>query len=123
MRKIVDLLLSRAPMVVGAAALALVVGAPAWADEYDDALRCLLLIEFAKADYEAGNVDTLRDAGSFYIAETDRTRPPGLSDQQKLDRFSAVLEAIRAEGGLTSEANRATAIACPAKVNMPLVFP
>jgi hypothetical protein len=38
------------------------------ADEYDDALRCLLLIEFAKIDYEAGNIDALRDAGNLFTS-------------------------------------------------------
>lgn len=95
---------------------------PSLADEYDDALRCLLLIEFAKMDYEQGNIDTLRDAGNFYIAEADRTRPPGLSEQQKLDRFNGVLEAIRQEGGLSNETNRLTAKACTARFDLELIL-
>ncbi len=92
------------------------------ADEYDDALRCLLLIEFAKRDYAQGNVDTLRDAGNFYIAETDRTRPPELTDQQKLDRFNSVREAIFEEGGLSDEANQVTAKACTERVGLELIL-
>lgn len=93
------------------------------ADEYDDALRCLLLIEFAKIDYEAGNIDTLRDAGNLYIEETNRTRPPDLSEEQKLARFNAVLEAIQAEGGLGAAANRETAKACTARFDLALNLP
>ena len=106
------------------AALALVFGTgAAAADEYDDALRCLLLIEFAKIDYEAGNIDTLRDAGNLYIEETNRTRPTDLSEQQKLDRFNAVLAAIQAEGGLGNAANRETAKACTARFDLVLNLP
>lgn len=95
----------------------------ALADEYADALRCLVLIEFAKVDYETGNIDTLRDAGNFYIAETDRTRPAGLSDQQKLDLFTGMIDDIRNEGGLASEANKATAKACTERVKLTLTLP
>jgi hypothetical protein len=92
------------------------------ADEYDAALRCLLLIEFAKMEYEQGNIDTLRDAGNFYIEETNRTRPPDLTDQQKLERFNGVLEAIREEGGLSNETNKVTAKACTGRIDLELIL-
>ncbi len=105
-----------------AAAVVVAAAGSVRADEYDAALRCLLLIEFAKIDYEQGNIDTLRDAGNFYIAETNRTRPPDLTDQQKLDRFNGVLEAIRQEGGLSNETNRVTARACTARIDLELIL-
>ena len=109
-------------VVAYAAAVVTTSTGSARADEYDAALRCLLLIEFAKIDYEQGNIDTLRDAGNFYIAETDRTRPPELTDEQKLDRFSGALEAIRQEGGLSNETNRVTAKACAARIDLELIL-
>ena len=106
-----------------ALAITLALPAAASADEYDAALRCLVLIEIAKMDYTAENVDALRQAGDIYLAEAARTRPAGLSDQEKLDRYMAVVTRVQEEGGLSTEPNRAEAIACAAAHGIVLVLP
>jgi len=106
-----------------ALAVMLALPAAASADEYDAALRCLTLIEIAKIDYTAENVDALRQASDIYLAEADRTRPAGLSDQEKLDRYLAVVARVQEEGGLAAEAGRAEAVACAAAHGIDLVLP
>jgi len=109
--------------LAAALAITLAIPAAASADEYDAALRCLTLIEIAKMDYTAEDVDALRQTSDIYVAEADRTRPTGLSDQEKLDRYMAVVTRVQEEGGLSTEANRAEAIACAAAHGILLVLP
>ena len=93
--------------LAAALVVALALPAAASADEYSAALRCMTLVEIAKIDSTAENIDALRQASDIYVAESDRTRPAGLSDQEKLDRYMAVLTKVQEEGGLATEANRA----------------
>ena len=82
---------------------ALALASPAIADDYDDALRCVVLIGQAKEHYTAENVDALRQAGERLQQRADAARPPDLTDQQKIDRLTAVIDAINEEGGVANE--------------------
>lgn len=113
--------LTRLPPAIAVVALA--PPAIASADEYDAALRCLTLIEIAKMDYTAENVDALRQASDIYVAEADRTRPTGLSDQEKLKRYTAVVTKVQEEGGLATADTRAEAVACAAARGIDLILP
>lgn len=96
---------------------------PALADDYDDALRCVVLIGQAKDNYTAQNVDALREAGERLQARADAARPPDLTDQQKIDRLVAVIDEINAEGGIGNEWLRGEAVFCADMVEVSLTLP
>lgn len=96
---------------------------PAMADDYDDALRCVVLIGQAKDSYTAANVDALREAGDRLQARADAARPSDLTDQQKVDRLVAVIDEINAEGGIQNEWLRGEAVFCANMVEVDLSLP
>lgn len=96
---------------------------PALADDYDDALRCVVLIGQAKERYTADNVDALRAAGDRLQARADEARPPDLTDQQKIDRLVAAIDAVNAEGGIANEWLRGEAVFCANMVEIDLTMP
>ncbi len=93
------------------------------ADDYDNALRCMIYIELAKENYTAANVDALRAAGDKMVEWTDSARPADLTDQQKLDRWSAALAGVQQEGGLSSPAGRQATIECAGYFDIELTLP
>lgn len=103
--------------------LALTLSPPAFADDYDDALRCVVLIGQAKEAYTAQNVDALREAGDRLQQRADAARPPDLTDQQKIDRLTAVIDAINEEGGIANEWLRGEAVFCGDLVEVSLSLP
>lgn len=96
---------------------------PALADDYDDALRCVVLIGQAKEQYTADNVDALRTAGDRLQARADDVRPVDLTDQQKIDRLVAAIDAVNAEGGIANEWLRGEAVFCANMVEVELTLP
>lgn len=102
---------------------ALALASPAIADDYDDALRCVVLIGQAKEHYTAENVDALRQAGERLQQRADAARPPDLTDQQKIDRLTAVIDAINEEGGVANEWLRGEAVFCGDMVEVSLSLP
>ncbi len=95
---------------------------PTLADDYDDALRCVVLIGQAKENYTADNVDALREAGDRLQERADAARPPDLTDQQKIDRLVAVIDAVNEEGGVKNEWLRGEAVFCANMVEVDLVL-
>jgi hypothetical protein len=116
-----------APRLCAAVAALVVLGGsialPAMADEYDDALRCVVLIGQAKDAYTADNVDALREAGDRLQARADAARPPNLTDQQAIDRLVATVDAVTEEGGIQSEWLRGEAVFCASMVGVDLTLP
>ena len=96
---------------------------PALADDYDDALRCVVLIGQAKEQYAADNVDALRAAGDRLQARADEMRPADLTDQQKIDRLVAAIDAVNAEGGIANAWLRDEAVFCANMVEVELMLP
>lgn len=96
---------------------------PARADDYDNALECLILVELAKQDYTAENVDALREAGSRMLEWVNASRPPELTDAEKLDRYNAAIDRVQRGGGLSSAENRDLTIRCAAYFDIELVLP
>lgn len=111
---------SRLTLAVG---IALAFALPAMADDYDDALRCVVLIGQAKEAYTAENVDALREAGDRLQERADAARPSGLSDQEKVDRLTAVIDAINEEGGIANEWLRGEATFCGDLVEVSISLP
>ncbi len=105
------------------AALATLIVTPVRADDYDNALDCLILIEIAKQDYTGENVDALREAGNRMVEWTDSSRPADLTDQQKLDRYTTALSRVIDSGGLGNEENRQQAISCAGYFDIELTLP
>lgn len=104
-------------------AIALTLVPSAFADDYDDALRCVVLIGQAKEHYTAESVDALREAAVRLQERADAARPPDLTDQQKIDRLTAVIEAINEEGGIANEWLRGEAVFCGDLVEVSLNLP
>jgi hypothetical protein len=101
----------------------LLAGEAALADDYDNALHCVVLIEIAKQEYTGKNVDALRDAGAKMLTWADTSRPKNLTDKQKLDRYTAAIEKVQKSGGLKAEENRAQAVSCAGYFNIELELP
>lgn len=95
---------------------------PAMADDYDDALRCVVLIGQAKESYTAEDVDSLREAGDRLQARADAARPPDLTDQQKIDRLVAAIDVVNEEGGIENEWLRGEAVFCADLVEVSLTL-
>jgi hypothetical protein len=106
----------------GAIGLLGLIAGPAVADDYDDALRCVVLIGQAKEAYTAANVDALREAGDRLQERANAARPPDLTDTQKVDRLVATIDAINEEGGVTNEWLRGEAIFCANMVEVDLTL-
>ncbi len=106
-----------------AGVLVVALAAPAVADDYDDALRCVVLIGQAKESYTAENVDALREAADRLQKRADAARPPDLTDQQKIDRLTDAIDAINDEGGIANEWLRGEAVFCGDLVEVSLSLP
>ena len=92
------------------------------ADEYDAALRCMVLIEIAKQDYTGQTIDALREAGNRALAEVEATRPPDLTSQQKIDRVTDAINNVQAGGGLGNAGLRQEAETCAARLGVDLML-